>query len=151
MLFEELFLIHFLPVLEWYNEQRSRILSNVSQNLASSYHSDEQLVVVSPTRLLKNISGKQTLELKDLQRGYEDILDENCRVFAGYFSEVLQNKDGNLLIDQPSVILQILEEGEKFEYQEGDKMKRECSMKNRRYNVMFYFLEIIILSVLPFY
>ncbi|XP_027066715.1 putative E3 ubiquitin-protein ligase LIN [Coffea arabica] len=133
VLFEELFLIHFLPILEWYNEQRSRILSNVSQNLASGYDSDEQSVVVSPTRLLKNMSRNQTLELKDLERGYEDILDENCKVFAGYFREVLQIKDGNQLIDPPVVVLQI-DETETLDCQEDDKLKRDHSMKNGRYN-----------------
>ncbi|XP_027173945.1 putative E3 ubiquitin-protein ligase LIN [Coffea eugenioides] len=133
VLFEELFLIHFLPFLEWYNERRSRILSNVSQNLASGYDSDEQSVVVSPTRLLKNMSRNQTLELKDLERGYEDILDENCKVFAGYFREVLQIKDGNQLIDPPVVVLQI-DETETLDCQEDDKLKRDHSMKNGRYN-----------------
>ncbi|KAL3535729.1 hypothetical protein ACH5RR_004190 [Cinchona calisaya] len=130
-LFEELFLIHFLPILEWYNEQRSSILANVTRNLASGYDSDEQSVVVSPTRLLKNMSGNQALELKELERGYEDILDENCRVFAGYFREVLQSKDRDQLIDPPIVVLQ-MDESEKFDSQDDEKLKREYSMKNGR-------------------
>lgn len=140
VLFEELFLIHFLPVLEWYNEQRSSILANVTQNLASGYDSDDQSVVVSPTRLLKNMTGNQASELKDLERGYEDILDENCKVFAVYFREVLQNKDRNQIIDPPAVVLK-REQSQKFEYREVEKLKREYSMKNGRSNVMPYFFK----------
>lgn len=140
VLFEELFLIHFLPVLEWYNEQRSSILANVTQSLDSDYDSDDQSVVVSPTRLLKNMNGNQASELKDLERGYEDILDENCKVFAVYFREILQNKDGNQIIDPPAVVLQ-REESQKFEYRKVEKVKREYSMKNGRYNVMPYFFK----------
>lgn len=147
--FEELFLIHFLSILEWYNDQRSQILSNESQNLSSGYDSDEKSVVVLPTRLLKNMSGDQTLELKNLERSYEDILDENCRVFAGYFREVMQNKDRNLLIDPPLVVLQ-MEQSEKFDYQGDEKLKREYSMKNGRYNVMLNLRKFTFL-VLHFY
>lgn len=139
-LFEELFLRHFLPVLEWYNEQRSRILSTSSSvNLGSGYDSDEQSVVVSPSRLLKNMSDNQALGFKDLERDYEEILDENCRAFAKYFREVLQNKDGKHLVDPPPVLLQI-GEGEKSGNQEPMQMQRKFSLKNGRYNVILFFL-----------
>ncbi|CAI9100373.1 OLC1v1037356C1 [Oldenlandia corymbosa var. corymbosa] len=134
VLFEELFLIHFLPVLEWYNEQRTSILANVTQRLASSgYDSDDQSVVVSPTRLLNNMNGNQAEELKDLERDYENILDENCKVFAAYFRESLQVKDGNQNIDVPALVLQ-RKESDRVEYCGLQKMKTHYSIKNRRYN-----------------
>ncbi|KAL2538902.1 putative E3 ubiquitin-protein ligase [Forsythia ovata] len=98
-LFEELFLVHFLPMLEWYNEQRSRILSSLPLN--SDYNSDDQSIV-STTTTLSKMSGDQALALKDLERDYEDLLDENCRNFVVYFKEVLRNRDGGQLIVPPS-------------------------------------------------
>lgn len=153
LLFEELFLIHFLPILEWYNEQRSKILSNSSVNLNSNsnsgYDSDEQSVIVSPSKLLKNMNGNQASGLKYLERDYEDILDENCRVYAKYFREVLQNKDGSHLKSPPSIVLHI-EEGlnksahEEEEEEEDGKMKRKFSMKNGRYNVIHRVLPVLL-------
>lgn len=43
MLFEELFLVHLLPVLHWHNEQRSSILSSSLSSLqSSSDHDDDE-------------------------------------------------------------------------------------------------------------
>lgn len=148
LLFEELFLIHFLPILEWYNEQRSKILSTSSVNLNSNtgYDSDEQSVIVSPSKLLKNMNGNQASGLKDLERDYEEILDENCRVYAKYFKEVLQNKDGNHLKGPPSIVLEIEERYDKsgHEQEEDGKMKRKFSMKNGRYNVIHRLLLVLL-------
>lgn len=134
LVFEELFLVHLLPVLQWYNQQKSVILSS----LDSDSNSDDQSVV-SATRL-STMSGDQTSDLKDLERNYEEILDENCRAFAEYFMEVLQNEDGNKLIDPPSVVLGKNKMAEKFHHSEDEKMKTEgFRFKNGRYNVMLYF------------
>lgn len=142
LLFEELFLIHFLPVLEWYNEQRSGILSNSSRSLASKYDSDDQSVVVSPRRLLKNMNDNQASELKDLERSYEEILDENCRLHAVYFTHILQNDNQNEKIDPPAVVLrggksENENENENSGHQEDEKLQKKYSMKNGRYNPMW--------------
>ncbi|XP_028077355.1 putative E3 ubiquitin-protein ligase LIN [Camellia sinensis] len=141
VVFEELFLIHFLPVFQWFNDHRSKILSSLSQNVG--YNCDDSSicddsVVFSSTRSLSQMSGDQTSELKELEKDYEEVLDENCRIFAGYFKEVLANKDGNRLIDPPSVVLEKTGKGHKSEYSKDEKIKAgEPGLKNGRYNPMW--------------
>ncbi|XP_060172445.1 putative E3 ubiquitin-protein ligase LIN isoform X3 [Lycium barbarum] len=116
IVFEELFLIHLIPILEWYNDQRSKIMScSIS---------------------LSSMSVEQASELKELERQYEEILDENCRVFAGYFKEVLQAKNGDMLIDPPSlIVLQRNEKSDSFEFsKDGEMINEEFGLKNGRYN-----------------
>ncbi|KAG8367387.1 hypothetical protein BUALT_Bualt16G0066700 [Buddleja alternifolia] len=103
-LFQELFLLHFLPLLKCYNDQRTSILSSLSVN--SGYNSDDQSII-STTTLLSKMSGDQTSALKDLERDYEDLLDENCRLFVDYFKAVLHKKDGDdELVVPPSILLE---------------------------------------------
>lgn len=141
LVFEELFLIHFIPILQWYNEQRSRIMSCISLN--SGYHGDdESVVVLAATNSLSAMSGEQSSELRNLEREYEEILDENCRVFAQYFKEILRNKDECKFTDPPSVIVQRNEKSEcYFVFSKEEKMtNEEFGLKNGRYyNVMFYY------------
>ncbi|CAK9172750.1 unnamed protein product [Ilex paraguariensis] len=139
VVFEELFLIHFLPVLEWFNEQRSKILSSMSQiSQKSGYESEDQSVDVLCTRRLSHMSGDQTSELKQLERKYEEVLDENCRAFAGYFKEVLGSKDENRLIDPPSVVLKSVKEGDMFDHDEDQMItEEESELRNgRQYGLM---------------
>ncbi|KVI01245.1 hypothetical protein Ccrd_020484 [Cynara cardunculus var. scolymus] len=135
--FEEMFLINFLPVLEWYNEQRSRILSSLSSS--SAYDSDDNSIVtdsvVSCTTLLSKMNGNQASELKELERDYEQVLDENCRVFAGYFEKILGNRDGNRVIDPPLVVLEAVHMGDTYEHNQNEKsISTEFGSKNGRYN-----------------
>ncbi|XP_022755020.1 putative E3 ubiquitin-protein ligase LIN-1 isoform X2 [Durio zibethinus] len=138
-LFEELFLVHFLPVLQWFNEQRSLILSSLSQNVnhdADDYSINDVSVVIPCSKSLSKMSGDQALELKDLERSYEDVLDENCRVFVKYFKEVLENSDVNRLISPPSSVLKQKEKAEELDYHIEDKKikTKELGLKNGRYN-----------------
>lgn len=144
--FEEMFLINFVPVLEWYNNQRSRILSSL--NSSNGYESDENSVVmdsgVSCIDLLSKMNGNQALELKELERDYEQLLDENCRGFVGYFKEVLENKDGGRVIEIPSVVTKMVRKGDEYEFKRDEKsLLTEFGSKNGRYNVMFHFLAYI--------
>ncbi|XWS17290.1 hypothetical protein CRYUN_Cryun33cG0054600 [Craigia yunnanensis] len=136
--FEELFLVHFLPVLQWFNEQRSIILSSLSQNVnddADDYSICDVSVVVPCSKLLSKMSGDQALELKDLERNYEEVLDENCRVFVKYFKEVLENSDGNRSISPPALVLNQTEKAEELDYHEDKHIKsKELGLKNGRYN-----------------
>ncbi|XP_038700840.1 putative E3 ubiquitin-protein ligase LIN isoform X1 [Tripterygium wilfordii] len=135
ILFEELFLVHLLPVLQWFNEQKSRIMSSLMTN--SGYESDENSiyevsVVLPSNKLLSHMSGDQAFELKELESSYEEVLDENCRVFANYFKEVLENSDANKSISPPSVILKEVGDGE---HSKDEKIKlEELGFKNGRYN-----------------
>ncbi|KAI3671014.1 hypothetical protein L1987_87660 [Smallanthus sonchifolius] len=136
--FEDMFLVNFVPVLEWYNEQRSRIVSSLCLN--SGYESDENSVgmdsVVSCKTLLSKMNDNQALELKELERDYEQVLDENCRVFVGYFKEILLGgKDGNGMMDPPCVVLEAVHKGGKCAYdQDGRSMSTGFGSKNGRYN-----------------
>ncbi|PWA98838.1 armadillo-like helical [Artemisia annua] len=137
--FEEMFLVNFVPVLEWYNEKRSRILSGLNSG-SCGYESDENSVVmdtvVSCMDLLSKMNGDQALELKELEREYEYVLDENCRVFVEYFKEVLENEDGDIVIVPPSIVLEV-HKGEGYEYNRDEKslLSTEFGSRNGRYNV----------------
>ncbi|WCJ42504.1 Transducin/WD40 repeat-like superfamily protein [Euphorbia peplus] len=131
-LFDELFLVHLLPVLKWFNERRSSILYGNSVGEAS--------LVVSSSKSLSKMSGGQALELKELESSYDGVVDDNCRVFAQYFREILRNSDGNVMIETPSLIMktvgnvdeQLLDGGREGDY---DEIKTESSeLKNGRYN-----------------
>ncbi|KAM0944405.1 putative transcription factor WD40-like family [Dioscorea sansibarensis] len=61
--FEGVFIPHLLPAIQWFADQRSRILgSQPSSNL----------------------------DLKELEKRYESILDENTRTYAKYLKEVVE-------------------------------------------------------------
>ncbi|XP_055822313.1 putative E3 ubiquitin-protein ligase LIN-1 isoform X2 [Solanum dulcamara] len=81
------------------------------------------------TKSLSTMSREQASQLKDLENEYVEILDENCRVFAGYFKEVLRAKNQDRFIDPPSVIVQ------NFEFTKDEEMiNQELGLKNGRYN-----------------
>ncbi|PQQ13082.1 putative E3 ubiquitin-protein ligase LIN [Prunus yedoensis var. nudiflora] len=94
VLFEELFLVHLLPVLHWYNEQRTQILPTLSTNV--SYENDDcsisDMSVVFPcSKSLSKMSGGQTSELRELESNYEKVLDENCREESSWRLEASAN------------------------------------------------------------
>ncbi|XP_050218498.1 putative E3 ubiquitin-protein ligase LIN-1 isoform X2 [Mercurialis annua] len=133
VIFQELFLVHILPVLDWFNDQRSRISNSCSSSVNYiGYESDCDVSVVLPSsKLLSKMSGGQAMEFKELESDYGDVLDENCRVFAQYFQEILKNGDGNRVIRPPSVILKV----EKLDGGEDGTIKIEdLGFKNGRYN-----------------
>ncbi|XP_043808070.1 putative E3 ubiquitin-protein ligase LIN-1 isoform X3 [Manihot esculenta] len=142
VLFEELFLVHLLPVLQWFNDQRSSISSSSSSSSMNiGYDSDENLmgdvsVVLPSSKLLSKMSGGQALEFKELERSYEEVLDENCRVFAKFFKQVLENKDENRLITPPSVIIKEVGKVDKLDGSSEDvRIKtEELGFLNGRYN-----------------
>lgn len=143
-LFEDLFLVHFLPVLQRFNEQRSTILSSLSQNAnhdTDDYSICDVSVVVPCSKLLSKMSGDQALELKELERNYEGVLHENCRVFVKYFKEVLANNDENRSFNPPDLVFKQSEKSEEVDHREEDddsvKIK-ELGLKNGRYNVMYF-------------
>ncbi|XP_076913607.1 putative E3 ubiquitin-protein ligase LIN, partial [Bidens hawaiensis] len=141
--FEEMFLRHFVPVLDWYNQQRSRILSSLclSNSGYENYESDDNVdksvvtsSVVSCVNLLSKMNDNQAVELKELEREYEMVLDENCRVFVEYFKEVLRSKDGSV-IDPPDVVFEVVNKGGECECEQGEKKASdEFGSKNGRYN-----------------
>ncbi|XAR67021.1 Ubiquitin--protein ligase [Bertholletia excelsa] len=136
-MFEELFLIHLIPVFQWFNDQKSKILSSLSLNVSDCCDDKsmcEESVVFTGTRL-SSMSGDQTSELKELERDYEGVLDYNCMVLAGYFKEVLVNRDGARVINPPSLLLENIEKGDRSEYSEDKSVPvEESKLTNGRYN-----------------
>ncbi|KAL5768811.1 hypothetical protein ACOSP7_015355 [Xanthoceras sorbifolium] len=135
-LFEELFLVHLLPVLQWHHEQKSSILKSLSMKLG--YDSDEVPVVVHGTKSLSKMSGNQTSGLKELERNYEEVLDENCRVFANYFKHVLETSDENAVISPPLVVMETEKDGDVLDHNHNheDQLIKtdQLGMQNGRYN-----------------
>ncbi|CBI28040.3 unnamed protein product, partial [Vitis vinifera] len=81
------------------------------------------------------MSGGQTSELKELERDYEEVLDENCRLLVGYFREVLGNENGSRLIRPPSLIFEKTRKSDEFKFNEDEQNKvEEIGLGNGRYN-----------------
>ncbi|KAI9192181.1 hypothetical protein LWI28_019302 [Acer negundo] len=135
VLFEDLFLVHLLPVLQWHNEQKSSILKSLSMKLG--YDSDEIAVVVRGTKSLSKMSGNQASGLKELERNYLEVLDKNCRVFANYFKDVLEaSDDQNAFISPPLVVIETVKDGDVLDHNyEDEQMKSDqLGMQIGRYN-----------------
>ncbi|XP_065850889.1 putative E3 ubiquitin-protein ligase LIN [Euphorbia lathyris] len=137
-LFDELFLVHLLPVLQWFNEQRSNILSSLAINSGENSVGGASVIVPS-SKSLSKMSGGQALELKELESSYDGVIDDNCRVFAQYFREILRNSDETRIIKTPSLILKKLGNvddrflnGSKEDY--GEIQTESSELKNGRYN-----------------
>ncbi|KAJ8479726.1 hypothetical protein OPV22_023453 [Ensete ventricosum] len=105
--FEALFLPHLLPVLHWFADQRSRILTSTSLRFgcppaANGEGDDDRSVeAAAAMSLLSRMSDGQAGRLKDLERGYEEVLDANCKVYAEYLKEVVEMGDGGRLVLAP--------------------------------------------------
>lgn len=90
------------------------------------------------TKLLSRMSEDQASKLRELEREYGEVLDENCRVLAVYFKEVLVNRDGDESISPPFLILKSAAEGESGDYYRKEEMPMPV-LENGRYNVMLPF------------
>lgn len=142
ILYEQLFSLHLLPVFRCFDEQRTQILPSTSGNSArdtcDNSISDES-VVLPPTKLLSRMSGDQASKLRELERDYEEALDDNCRIVAEYFKEVLVNNNGDSSISPPLLILKSSREDGKMVNTQEEMVETEMpSLKNGRYNVMLY-------------
>jgi hypothetical protein len=152
-LYEHLFYLHLFPVFRWFDEQRTRILPSTSETPSrdtGDYSVSDELVTMPYAKLLSSVSGDQASKLRELEREYEEVLDENCRVLAVYFREVLVNKDENSTISPPLLILNSAVEGGRGNHG-GEDIKEEMqmpAMENGRYNVMLSFSLFMNLSLL---
>ncbi|CAN0901538.1 Putative E3 ubiquitin-protein ligase LIN-1 [Linum grandiflorum] len=118
VLFQELFFVHLLPVFGWFEEQRNGILSDSGggkdgdDDSVASEGREGYSVVVPRTKVLSKMNGGQAKELKELEGMYEEVLNENCRVFANYFIEVLRcSGGGEVCGPPPAVVLRELRRG----------------------------------------
>ncbi|KAI6681868.1 hypothetical protein NL676_035749 [Syzygium grande] len=109
-IFEDLFLVHLIPVLEWFHDQRSKIMASSGPvHLESQLNDDfscDMSVVLPCTKVLSKMSGDQAAKLKELESNYERVIDENCTVFARYFREVLKSGEGGRAVKPPPVVVE---------------------------------------------
>ncbi|RDX92510.1 putative E3 ubiquitin-protein ligase LIN, partial [Mucuna pruriens] len=131
-LYERLFSLHLFPVFRWFDEQRTQILSSTDDANDYGYSVSEEYSVVLPcTKVLSKMSEEQAAKLRKLEREYEEVLDENCGVFAAYFREVLLNRNGDASISPPSLILNSAAEGGVMENQKEEMMQMDVLENGR--------------------
>lgn len=112
--------------------------------------SDVSVTVITTATSLSKMSDEQTSELKELEREYEDVLDENCRALAEYLKQVLENEDDDhdRLIEPPPLILknqagkvEVFDGSDELEEDQQSWTRRSTGeigiSTNGRYNVMF--------------
>ncbi|KAL5729155.1 hypothetical protein ACHQM5_002143 [Ranunculus cassubicifolius] len=130
ILFEDLFLLHLLPVLQGFNDCRSRILDSVPPDLTTRRSRSTEI------SLLSGVSKDQGEKLKELEREYELVLDENCKVLAGYIKElILEDRDGNRSVSPPPLIWTKLCAESNIEFDTKNNIDiEEIDMSNGRYN-----------------
>ena len=109
----------------------------------------DDLAAITSTKSLSKMSDEQASELKRLETEYDAVLDENCRILANYFKEVLENEEENTLTSPPMITIMKNTEEPQGTVDEFDGMNEERRMRtvellgisiNGRYNVMLYFL-----------
>ncbi|RVW96267.1 putative E3 ubiquitin-protein ligase LIN [Vitis vinifera] len=86
------------------------------------------------------MSGGQTSELKELERDYEEVLDENCRLLVGYFREFWAMENGSRLIRPPSLIFEKTRKSDEFKFNEDEQNKvEEIGLGNGRRKVSEFY------------
>ncbi|KAK7295457.1 hypothetical protein RJT34_18366 [Clitoria ternatea] len=110
VIYDLLFSLHLGPVFRQFEDRRSWIVSSKS---------------------LSKMSEEEARKLRDLEREYEEVVDENCKVVAVYFKEVLENEHKDASIDPPLLTLSSVGEGDETE--EIDKAET-LLLKNERHN-----------------
>ncbi|KAM7276951.1 hypothetical protein ACFE04_018817 [Oxalis oulophora] len=106
VLFQELFLIHLIPVLRSFNERRTAILNDHDHDEDDVECNGDVSVVLPNDKVLSRMNGNQARELKGFEVEYERVVDENCRVFGDYFKQVLSFNSNNseMVISPPLVV-----------------------------------------------
>lgn len=139
-LYERLFSLHLLPIFWRFDQQRSQILSH--DDTGDYSDSDYSSAVLPSAKLLSKMSGDQASKVRELEGEYSEVLDENCRILAEYFKEVLVNRDGDATsISPPLLILKsAAEDGGREPEKENRKEQIPTEpppvLQNGRYNVM---------------
>ncbi|XP_054779547.1 putative E3 ubiquitin-protein ligase LIN-1 isoform X1 [Prosopis cineraria] len=138
ILYEQLFSLHLLPVFRSFDEQRARILPSTSENSArypDDYSISDEYVVLPSTKSLSQMSNDQASKLRELERDYEEAIDDNCRIIAEYFKEVLVNNNGDSSTSPPLSVLKSDREDAEVEHSQGETAETSVPLfKNGRYN-----------------
>ncbi|XLU49231.1 hypothetical protein S245_044045 [Arachis hypogaea] len=133
VLYDHLFSLHLLPVFRWFDEHRTQILSESSSD-ASDYSITEESVVLPCTKLLSRMSENQASKLRELEREYQEAIDQNCRVVAVYFKEVLTSKSSEASISPPLLTLKSTEDVDGGKNKEEIQESQMSVLENGRYN-----------------
>lgn len=134
-------------MLNWFSDQRSQLTFDHTPRQAEEYEGGSMEEALAQMSLLSRMSGGQAEDFKMLERGYEEVLDANSRVYAEYLKEVLESADGiHEAPGPPELILtrgggegddsEEREEEEEVEGEEEDEMGT-MGLENRRYNPMW--------------
>nr|KYP61633.1 U-box domain-containing protein 15 [Cajanus cajan] len=139
-LYERLFSLHLFPVFRWFDDHRTQILSTSSRDDADDCDCDYSVSVVLPcAKVLSKMSEEQATKLREVEREYEEVLDQNCRVLATYFKEVLACENGDAAVSPPSLILKSSGREDRKE-----EMTQMNVMANGRYNPIWSEREVSI-------
>ncbi|KAH1049487.1 hypothetical protein GLYMA_08G037000v4 [Glycine max] len=135
-LYERLFSLHLFPVFRWFDDQRTRILSTSRNDSDYSVTSEEYSVVLPCAKVLSKMSEEQAAKLREVERDYEEVLNQNCMVLAEYFKEVLVNENGDAAaISPPSLVLKsAAEDGRGGVENRKEEMMKMSVLENGRYN-----------------
>lgn len=96
--------------------------------------------------LLSRMSDGQAGRLKELERGYEDVLDANCKVYAEYLKEVVEMGDGGRLVLAPPQLVLTRSSREERRSDEVIDVEEELAaraaigLRDGRYNVSIFLL-----------
>lgn len=94
-------------------------------------------MVLPCAKVLSKMSEEQAAKLREVEKEYEEVLDDNCRILAEYFKEVLVNENSDARISPPSLIMKSgAESGGRENIRE--EITRTNLLENGRYNVMLY-------------
>ncbi|XP_028806521.1 putative E3 ubiquitin-protein ligase LIN-1 [Neltuma alba] len=138
VLYEQLFSLHLLPVFRSFDEQRAKILPSTSENSArypDGYSILDESVVLPPTKLLSRMTNDQASKLRELERDYEETIDDNCRIVAEYFKEVLVSNTSDSSVSLPLSVLKNSGDDAEMKQSQQEMVQTDIPLfKNGRYN-----------------
>ncbi|GLJ40383.1 hypothetical protein SUGI_0831030 [Cryptomeria japonica] len=86
-LWESLFLPHLRSIVGWYTEQRQRIVLDYLPDSTDLSFSRDDHEYVFNDNLLSGLSPEQTQRLQELEKVYQESLDENTKLYTRYYKD----------------------------------------------------------------
>ena len=110
-------------------------------------------MVLPCAKVLSKMSEEQAAKLREVERDYEEVLNQNCMVLAEYFKEVLVNENGDAAaISPPSLVLKsAAEDGRGGVENRKEEMMKMSVLENGRYNVIMWYLLNLFCLPIPYY
>lgn len=90
---------------------------------------------------MSKMSAGQASALKDLERDYGALLENNCRIFVRYFKELVRHEGGKEINSPPTIVFNkgVSDAQEHLCESDGDEENVKSQgfvPSNRRYNVI---------------